>query len=40
VPIVVDDTGRIVWVAGHALAEEFRVTRPESGVVLLKIIAL
>jgi tRNA(Ile)-lysidine synthase len=40
VPIVVDDTGRIVWVAGHALAEEFRVTRPESGVVLLKIIDL
>jgi tRNA(Ile)-lysidine synthase len=40
VPIVVDDTGRIVWVAGHALADEFRVTRPESGVVLLKIIDL
>jgi tRNA(Ile)-lysidine synthase len=40
VPIVVDDTGRIVWVAGYALAEEFRVTRPESGVVLLKIIDL
>lgn len=40
VPIVVDDAGRIVWVAGYALAEEFRVTRPESGVVLLKIIDL
>ncbi|HEY6358903.1 MAG TPA: tRNA lysidine(34) synthetase TilS, partial [Vicinamibacterales bacterium] len=40
VPIVVDDRGRIVWVAGHALADEFRVTRPESGVVLLKIIDL
>jgi tRNA(Ile)-lysidine synthase len=40
VPIVVDDRGRIVWVAGYALAEEFRVTRPESGVVLLKIIDL
>jgi tRNA(Ile)-lysidine synthase len=40
VPIVVDETGRIVWVAGYALAEEFRVTRPESGVVLLKIIDL
>jgi tRNA(Ile)-lysidine synthase len=40
VPIVVDGTGRIVWVAGYALAEEFRVTRPESGVVLLKIIDL
>jgi tRNA(Ile)-lysidine synthase len=40
VPIVVDQSGRIVWVAGYAMAEEFRVTRPESGVVLLKIIDL
>jgi tRNA(Ile)-lysidine synthase len=40
VPIVVDDAGRIVWVAGHALADECRVTAPESGVVLLKIIDL
>jgi tRNA(Ile)-lysidine synthase len=40
VPIVVDASGQIVWVAGHAMAEECRVTRPESGVVLLKIIDL
>jgi tRNA(Ile)-lysidine synthetase-like protein len=40
VPIVVDARGRIVWVAGCVLADEFRVTKPESGVVLLKIIAL
>ena len=25
-PVIVDSAGRIVWVAGHALAEEFRVT--------------
>jgi tRNA(Ile)-lysidine synthase len=40
VPIVVDAEGQIVWVAGHALADECRVTAPESGVVLLKIIDL
>ena len=40
VPIVVDETGQIVWVAGHALADHCRVTAPECGVVLLKIIDL
>jgi tRNA(Ile)-lysidine synthase len=40
VPIVVDQSGQIVWVAGYAMADECRVTRPESGVVLLKIIDL
>jgi tRNA(Ile)-lysidine synthase len=40
VPIVVDEDGQIVWVAGHALADGCRVTAPESGVVLLKIIDL
>jgi tRNA(Ile)-lysidine synthase len=40
VPIVVDETGQIVWVAGHALADQCRVTAPECGVVLLKIIDL
>jgi tRNA(Ile)-lysidine synthase len=35
-PIVVDSTGRIVWVAGHALAEEFRVTDHTRAVVILK----
>jgi tRNA(Ile)-lysidine synthase len=37
VPIVTDDRGRIVWVAGHALAEEFRVTEGTNAVVVLKL---
>jgi tRNA(Ile)-lysidine synthase len=36
VPIVEDTTGRIVWVAGLALAEECRVTAAEAGVVILQ----
>jgi tRNA(Ile)-lysidine synthase len=35
-PVVVDSAGRIVWVAGHALAEEFRVTDATKDVVILK----
>ena len=35
-PVVVDSAGQIVWVAGHALAEEFRVTDPTRDVVILK----
>ena len=35
-PVVVDSSGRIVWVAGHALAEEFRVTDTTKDVVILK----
>ena len=35
-PVVVDSAGRIVWVAGHALAEEFRVTNATKDVVILK----
>ena len=35
-PIVVDSAGEIVWVAGHALAEEFRVTDATKDVVTLK----
>jgi len=35
-PVVVDSAGRIVWVAGHALAEEFRVTDATRDVVILK----
>ena len=34
VPIVVDREGRIVWVAGVAMAHDCRVTAPESGVVI------
>jgi tRNA(Ile)-lysidine synthase len=37
VPIVVDATGRIVWVAGVAVADECRVTAPEAGVLLLEL---
>jgi tRNA(Ile)-lysidine synthase len=40
VPIVVDARGRIVWVVGHAMAEECRVRQPEAGVVLLKVQAI
>jgi len=35
-PVVVDASGRIVWVAGHALSEDFRVTDTTRDVVILK----
>jgi tRNA(Ile)-lysidine synthase len=35
-PLVVDGDGRIVWVVGEAVAEDFRVTEPSAGVLLLK----
>jgi tRNA(Ile)-lysidine synthase len=35
-PIVVDSAGQILWVPGHALAEEFRVTDRTRAVVILK----
>ena len=37
VPLVVDENGRIVWVVGHAIADEFRVTSPGGRVLLLKV---
>ena len=37
VPIVVDARGRIVWVAGHALAGEFRVTDSAQAVIILRL---
>jgi tRNA(Ile)-lysidine synthase len=37
VPVVVDRSGRIVWVAGLAVADECRVTAPETGVVILEL---
>jgi tRNA(Ile)-lysidine synthase len=37
VPIVVDSRGRIVWVAGYALGEEFRVIDPAEAVVILRL---
>lgn len=35
VPVVVDARGHVVWVVGVAMADEFRVTAPESEVVVL-----
>jgi len=37
VPLVVDGQDRIVWVVGESVAEEFRVTDPSQGVILLKV---
>jgi len=37
VPLVVDGRDRIVWVVGQSVAEEFRVTDPSRGVILLKV---
>jgi len=37
VPLVVDESDRIVWVAGHVIDERFRVTDPAQGVVVLRL---
>jgi len=37
VPVVTDRQGRIVWVAGHALGDEFRVSEGTNAVILLKL---
>jgi hypothetical protein len=37
VPLVVDELDRIVWVAGQAICEDFRVTRATEAVVILKL---
>ena len=37
VPVVVDEAGRIIWVVGHTIADEFRVTSPEARVLLLTV---
>ena len=37
VPLVVDADGRIVWVVGLTIADECRVTAPETGVVILEL---
>jgi len=36
VPLVVDADDKIVWVAGHAVAHDCRVTAPEDGVLILE----
>ena len=40
VPLVVDGTDRIVWVAGFGIDEAFRVTDPAQAVIILKLKAL
>jgi tRNA(Ile)-lysidine synthase len=37
VPLVVDRRDRIVWVVGQSVADDFRVTDPSQGVILLKV---
>jgi tRNA(Ile)-lysidine synthase len=37
VPLVVDGRDRIVWVVGQSVAEDFRVTDPTQGVILLQV---
>jgi tRNA(Ile)-lysidine synthase len=37
VPIVTDAEGRIVWVAGHLIGEEFAVTDRTNAVIILKL---
>lgn len=37
VPLVVDAADRIIWVAGHAVDEAFRVTDPTQGVIILRL---
>lgn len=37
VPLVVDQSDRIVWVAGYGIDEAFRVTDPSQGVLILKL---
>jgi tRNA(Ile)-lysidine synthase len=37
IPLVVDERDRIVWVAGHGIDEEFRVSEATRDVVILKL---
>jgi tRNA(Ile)-lysidine synthase len=39
-PVVVDSRGNIVWVAGHAVADEFRVTDRTTAVVILRRVSI
>jgi tRNA(Ile)-lysidine synthase len=36
-PLVVDGDDRVVWVAGHAVSEDFRVSERTRAVVILKL---
>jgi hypothetical protein len=35
--LVVDESDRIVWVAGHGIDDEFRVTDPAQAVLILRL---
>jgi len=37
IPLVTDERGRIVWLAGHVLGEDFRVTDHTKAVIILKL---
>jgi tRNA(Ile)-lysidine synthase len=37
VPLVVDESDRIVWVAGYGIDDEFRVTDPAQAVLILRL---
>jgi tRNA(Ile)-lysidine synthase len=37
IPLVLDETGRIVWVAGYGIDEAFRVTDPSQSMLLLRL---
>jgi tRNA(Ile)-lysidine synthase len=37
VPLVVNEFDRIVWVAGHCIDDEFRVTDPAQAVLILRL---
>ena len=37
VPLVVDESDRIIWVAGHGIDERFRVMDPAQAVVVLRL---
>ena len=37
VPLVVDQSDRIIWVAGHAVDDQFRVTDLAQAVLILRL---
>jgi hypothetical protein len=37
VPLVVDESDQIVWVAGYGIDEAFEVTDPAQGMLLLRL---
>jgi len=37
IPLITSESGRILWVAGYGVAEEFRVTDPSQAVLILRL---